>query len=62
VEAISQAATQPREQSVEAYLSEAQTGASVNVAGSVANADVSTALEGFSTANSQAQAVVAYNS
>jgi hypothetical protein len=61
VDSMSKASTQPLQQKTEGYLAEAKTGASVNVAGSIVNSGVSSALEGFSAVNNQMQAVAAYN-
>ncbi len=55
-------AQQPLQKEVEGYLSSAKTGASVNVANSVANSDVSAAIESFTSANNLVQAASAYNS
>ena len=61
VDALAQNANQSTRQNAEAYLAQNQTGASVNVASVSTEPAVSTALEGFSSANTQAQAAAAYS-
>ena len=61
VNALNNIATKPTQQNVDAYMSQAKTGASVNVAGSSADAGVSAAIDGFSSANNQIQASAAYS-
>ena len=57
---FSEAANKPTEQEASAYLAQATTGASVNVASASTDVGVSSALDSFSTASSQLQATEAY--
>jgi hypothetical protein len=58
---FAEAKIKPVQQQSEAYLSQVKTGASLNVAGALTDSGVSSALEGFTAANSQIQAATAYS-